>query len=165
MKEELTVYEKYSKHWPVIAIVSLVLSVGFFLSYWVVTDVLVAGYLRLVAFGLFALGMLSLFKIKDGQVKITLEFDQDDVLHLIYAVRDQIVYEEKWAISEIGEVKIDEMPNRSLYNDIMKSDRCLRFRRNEQSDWMYLNKISTRVVPLHQKNAERVYEFLNKIRQ
>ncbi len=163
MTKTLTVYEKYLKQWPFIAIASLILSVVFFISFLVVADVLIAGYLRLIAFGFFAIGLLSLLKIKDGQVEIKLELDEDDVLRLIYRVRDRIIHQEEWSVSEIGEVKIDEMPNRSLYNDIMKSDRCLRFRRNKESDWLYLNKLSSRVVPLSQNNAEKVYSFLKNI--
>lgn len=163
MTKSLTVYEKYLKYWPFIAGISLILSIAFFASYFFVADVLIAGYLRLVAFGFFAIGLLSLLKIKDGQVVITLEVDEDDVLHLNYAVRNRIIHQEEWAVAEIGEIKIDQMPNRSLSNDIMKSDRCLRFRRNKESDWLYLNKISSRVVPLTQNNAEKVYKFLQNL--
>jgi hypothetical protein len=165
MKKSLTVREKYSRHWPVIAGVSMILSLLFFFWYWVAADVLLEGYLRLIAFGFFALGLLSLFKIKDGQVEIVLNVDNDDVLHVTYKVRDNIIYEENWSRFEFESVKIDEMPNRSLYNDIMKSDRCLRFRRKNESDWIYFNKVSGRVIPFSDENAKQIYNFLEALRE
>ncbi len=165
MKKELTVREKYSRHWPLIAAASMVLAILFFISYWLVSDVLLEGYLRLIAFGFFALGLLSLFKIKDGQVEIHLFVDEEDVLNVVYKVRGDVIHEEKWSRFELGNIKIDEMPNRSLYNDIMKSDRCIRLSRKNEHDWMYFNKVSGRVIPFSQENAREVYSFLNEIKE
>jgi hypothetical protein len=165
MKTELIVHEKYSRHWPKIAGISIVLSVLFFVSYWLAADVLLEGYLRLIAFGFFALGLLSLFKIKDGQVKIQFKLDEEDVLHVIYKVRNSVIQEEKWSRFEFGKIKIDEMPNRSLYNDIMKSDRCIRFSRKNENDWIYFNKVSGRVIPFSEENANQIYDFLTQIKE
>ncbi|MCC5906527.1 MAG: hypothetical protein JJU13_09985 [Balneolaceae bacterium] len=165
MKKKLTVREKYSQHWPLVTGISMMLAVLFFISYWMVNDVLLEGYLRLVAFAFFSLGLLSLFKIKDGQVEIHLSVDEDDVLNVVYTVRDMIIYEERWSRFDLGNIKIDEMPNRSLYNDIMKSDRCIRFSRKDEHDWIYFNKVNGRVIPFSQDNAKEVYNFLKEIKK
>jgi len=160
MKEELIIKEKYSKYWPFIAGISAILSVIFFLGYQFVGDVLLEGYLRLTSFAFFALSLLSLFKIRDGQIKISVRKTEDGVIEFIYSVRKQTIYEEEFSNHELENLKLDEMPNKSLYNDFMKSDRCIRFRRKDTSDWLYLNKVHGRVIPLSENNAEKMLTFL-----
>lgn len=161
MREKLVIKEKYSKFWPVIAVISLISAIVIFYFYWSVSDVLIEGYLRLAAFILFSIGVLSFFKLRDGQIEITTTLDED-VIEFQYISKNRVVHTEEFATDEIVSVKIDEMPNRSLYNDIIQSDRCLRFRRNNQSDWNYLNSINGRVVPLSQANADEMIRFLKR---
>lgn len=165
MNQKLTVLEKYSRYWPQIAILSVVFSLIFLISYVLVTDVLVEGYLRLVAFVFFALAVLSFFKVKEGQITICVEITDEKVVEIKYLLRDTLVKEEEWGLSEFHSLKVDEMPDKSLYNDIMKSDRCIKFRRKDEHDWSYLNKVNQKVVPLSEENALKVYHFLNKVKK
>lgn len=160
MKKKLIIKEKYSKFWPTITIISLFSAIITFYFYWSVSDLLLEGYLRLFSFIFFALGILSLFKLKDGQIEI-ITLISGDVIKLEYKTRSKIIHTEEWSVNEFETIRIDEMPNRSLYNDLIKGDRCLRFRRNKHSDWIYLNSIHGRVIPLSKNNAEELYRFLS----
>lgn len=159
---KLIVKEKYSKFWPIITVVSLISAVISFYFYWNSSDILIKGYLRLIAFILFSVGVLSIYKLNESQIEITAILD-NELIEFQYRSKNKIIHSEEWVASDISSIKIDEMPNRSLYNDIILSDRCLRFRRNNQSDWNYLNSINGRVVPLSQNNAEELLRFLKKL--
>lgn len=159
---KLIIREKYSKFWPVITVISLFAAIILFYFYWIVSDILIEGYLRLAAFILFSIGVLSLYKLNEGQIEITAILD-DDVIVFQYRSKNKLIHTEEWSVNEIASFKIDEMPNRSLYNDLIQGDRCIRFRRIDQSDWSYLNSINGRVIPLSQKNADDLVLFLDKM--
>jgi hypothetical protein len=160
MSRSLTVEEKYSRHWPAIAAVSGIAAILLFSTYLFVDNgVLIDGYIRLASFVCFALMVLSLFKVKDGKVIITIECDGDLVL-MEYSVRNRIVYEEEFRFSDFEELTIDQTPNRSLYNDFAKYDRCVRFKKPKSEGWLYLNELYGRTIPLTQANAERIKAFL-----
>lgn len=159
--KDLVIQEKYSKHWPSIAVVSLTLSIVLFIVYQFMDDVLLVGYIRLVSFAMFALALLSFFKVRDGQVEITLKLEEDSI-QSIYKVRDEIIFQRKDPVSEFYELKVDQMPDKSLYNDLVKSDKCVRFRRKNENAWYYFNEIESRVVPLSEQNATQLRHFLEK---
>lgn len=161
MKDQLVIKEKYSKYWPTAAVASLILSILFFVSYHLIEDVLWIGYLRLTSFALFAVALLSFFKIYDGQVEITVAAD-DDFFETIYKVRDEIIFESKYPRSDFHKVKTDQLPNKSIYNDFMKSDKCVRFQRKDENAWFYFNEIESRVIPLSEENANELLDFLKK---
>ncbi|TVQ02131.1 MAG: hypothetical protein EA359_12330 [Balneolaceae bacterium] len=160
MSRELTVLEKYSRYWPQIVVLSFLMTLIFFISYLAATDLLLEGYLRLAAFGFFALTVLSFFKMKEGQILIKIEITDDKVAVIQYFLRNRLIKEEEWGLTELHSIKVDEMPNKTLYNDILKSDRCLKFRRKDENNWIYLNKVYRKVVPLSEENALQVYHFL-----
>lgn len=159
MKDQLVIREKYFKHWPVIAVGSLVLSIFFFLAYQLANDVLWIGYLRLAAFAFFASALLSLFKIYDGQVEITCT-RLDRSIKSEYRVRDRTVYSHEHPLTDFHNLKIDVLPNKSLYNDFIKSDRCVRFQRENENAWYYFNEIESRVIPLSDENSRKLKKFL-----
>ncbi len=161
MSKQLKINEKYSRHWPLIALVSAIFSILFFISYHIVGNVLLEGYLRLTAFVLFALALLSLLKIRDGQVEINIVITEEDTALIRYNVRDQVISEEEFGLQELENLKIDRMPDKSIYNNFMKSDRCIRFRRKDTSDWLYLNQVNGRVIPLSRDNADKILQFFN----
>ncbi len=162
MTRKLSIDEKYSQHWPVICGVSLILAVILFLSYQTTSNVLLEGYLRLASFGFLALSILSYFKVRDGKVVVDFEMDDEGALKINYSIRENYIHSEEWTVSEIAEAKIDELPNRSVYNDIMKKDRCVRLRRKKETDWIYFNKVYGRVIPLTQQNAEKIKRFISE---
>lgn len=159
--KKLVIKEKYSKYWPSIAVLSLILSVVLFLIYQMMDDVLWIGYIRLASFSFFALALLSFFKIRDGQVEITITVE-DEVVESIYKVRNEIIFHVEHPVSDFYKLKIDQMPNKSLYNDFVKSDKCVRFRRKNENAWYYFNEIESRVIPLSEENASQLYNFLKQ---
>ncbi len=161
MTQTLKIEEKYSRFWPVIATVSGIAATILFTYYLMVDEVLLEGYLRLISFSFFALMVLSLFKVKDGKVVISFT-SEDDTLYLTYHVRDRLVYEESFQLQKIKDLKIDRMPNKSLYNDFAKKDRCVRFKMGKSNDWIYMVQLFGRVIPLTHKNAVKVEEFVNQ---
>lgn len=163
MTQELTVHEKYSKNWPAISVVSIVLAVLFFVAYQATANVLLEGYLRLASFAFLALSILSFFKIRDGRVVIVMRADDKGVLDVEYRVRNRVIHHEEWSTSEIGKVKVDEMPDKSLYNNLMKHDRCVRFKRKKETDWIYFNKVNGRVIPFSAENANKICRFLDDL--
>lgn len=165
MSQILTVSEKYSRYWPVIAIGSIIASIAFFAAYIMVTDVLIESYLRLAAFAFFVVGFLSLFKLKDGRIVIDFELANDAGPHMevTYSVRDRNIHAETIDISEITALEIGQMPNRSLYNDFNNVDRTVRFQKENMEGWLYLNEIHGRVIPLSKENAEQIVRYLKKI--
>lgn len=158
---QLIVKEKYSKHWPVIAVVSAVIALLFWGAYMFSTDVLVEGYLRFAAFCFFALSLLSFFKVKDGQIRIDLKFDDNDTLLVNYQVRKKQIASETFDLTKIKAIEINEMPNRSLYNDFATGDKTIRFKRTDSDGWLYLIEVNGRVIPFDNKNAQRVFAFIN----
>lgn len=163
MKEELVIQEKYSKFWPLIAFFSFLIASALFISYLSVTDVLMEGILRMAAFIFFAAGLLSLLKLRDGRIDIVVSTVEPDVVRFQYKLRDTIIFQEERNRNEFHSLKIDEMPNRSLYNDIIQSDRCIRFRRDNEPEWNYLNQINGRVIPLSNESAKTLHFFLKKL--
>lgn len=161
MTQTLKIEEKYSRFWPIIAAVSGIAAIILFTYYLMVDEVLLEGYLRLISFSFFALMVLSLFKVKDGKVVISFT-SEDDTLYLTYHVRDRLVYEEDFQLQNIKDLKIDRMPNKSLYNDFAKKDRCVRFKMRKSNDWIYMVQLFGRVIPLTQKNAVKIKEFVNQ---
>ncbi len=160
MSQTLQIEEKYSRFWPMIATVSGIAAIVLFAYYLMVDEVLLEGYLRLISFSFFALMVLSLFKVKDGKVEIMFTSD-DGTLYLTYYVRDRLVYEEDFRLKKIKELKVDQMPNKSLYNDFAKKDRCVRFKKGNSEDWLYMAQLFGRVIPLTQDNAEKIEKFVN----
>lgn len=165
MSQTLTVSEKYSRYWPSIAAGSIILSIIMFGAYIMVSDVLIGSYLRLAAFAFFVIGFLSFFKLRDGRVQIDFVLKDDAGPHLdvLYSVRGRNIHAEMIDLSEITEIKVDQMPNRSLYNDFNKVDRSVRFQKEDMAGWLYLNEIHGRVIPLSKENAEVIVRYIKKI--
>lgn len=159
--KRLVIQEKYSKYWPTIALASLLLSIALFISYQLMSDVLWIGYVRLASFGMFALALLSFFKVRDGQVEISIECEED-IIRSTYTVQKRLIYQTESLRSDFDIIKVDEMPNKSLYNDIVRSDKCVIFKRKGDDTWYYFNQIDTRVIPLNEQNALKLQNFLEE---
>lgn len=167
MSRSLTVSEKFSKLWPFAAAASLILSILFFVGYIYISDQLIASYLRLAAFAFFVIGFLSLFKLKDGQMEIKFEFREasPDEVEINYSVRDRSLHFETFDLTDIKEIKVDNMPNKSIYNDIYRLDRSVRIKKENMDGWLYLNEVHGRVIPLSEENADKIARFLADIRK
>lgn len=163
MRDQLKVSEKYSSYWPAIMVGSLILSALFLGGFIYINDVLAESYLRLAAFIFFVIGFLSYFKLRDGQITILykLSEEQEDMM-ITYSVRDQNIHAESIDLSNIKSVKVDQMPNRSLYNDFYKVDRSVRLKKTNMDGWLYLNELHGRMIPLSQTNAEKVVRFIRE---
>ena len=160
MKNHLHIEEKFSKFWPAVAIFSFLTAVTFYLLYINTDHVLNEGVYRLVAFAFFAAGILSLFKLRDGKMMLHLELTDDDHLLIHYKTKKRDIGEDEWNLKELASVRVAEMPNKSLYNDIVRSDRCVLIRLKNNSDWLYLNNLNSRVIPLAERDAESVRQFI-----
>ena len=158
---KLVIEEKYSKYWPAIAVFSLILAILLFLIYHVIDNVLCVWYLRLASFSFFALALLSFFKVRDGQVEITVTQDED-LIKTVYSVRGRIIFNVEHPAADFYQLKIDQMPDKSIYNNFVKSDQCVRFRREDENAWYYFNEIESRVIPLSKENALKLCNFLNQ---
>lgn len=164
MSNQLIVFEKYSRYWPAITAGSLIVSALFLGGYIYTSNVLLESYLRLGAFAFFVIGFLSLFKLQDGKIKILYELDTEKKtdVNITYSVRDQNIHAESIDLSEIKSIKVDQMPNRSLYNDLYKADRSVRLKKKNMDGWLYLNEIHGRAIPLTQANAEKIVDFIRE---
>ncbi len=159
---ELKIEEKYSARWPLITAVSMVLAIAIFGSLIFIENTLLAGYVRLGAFAFFALGVIGLFKLRDGKVSLVLSVDDDHFLTVTYIIKSEVKHSESWDLNQLATVKVDEMPNRSFYNDIVTSDRCVAIRNQNESDWTYLHKMYGRVIPLKNSSAIKIKTFIEK---
>ena len=163
MSDQIKVSEKYSRYWPAITIGSLLVSVLFFGGYILANSVLLESYLRLAAFAFFVIGFLSYFKLRDGQITVIYSLaEEKKEMTISYSVRDQTIHEETINLSDIKSIKVDQMPNRSLYNDFYKIDRSVRLKKKNMSGWLYLNELHGRMIPFSQENAEKVVNFIKK---
>ena len=163
MSDFIKVSEKYSQYWPAITIGSLILSLLFLVAFFNSTDALLESYLRLAAFAFFVIGFLSYFKLRDGQININYQINDDESeMKITYSLRDQNIHAETVDLKEIVEVKVDEMPNRSLYNDFYKIDKSVRLKKKNMNSWLYLNELHGRMIPLSKENAEKIVEFIEK---
>lgn len=164
MSSSLTIKEKYSEYWPLLAIISGILSILLIIAYLYSNNVLYEGYLRLGAFGMFAFSFFSMFKIYDGQIIINIEqnTEEKDLLDLSYNLRGREIYRESINPNEVVSLRVSEMPNRSMYNDLFTGDRTVQFRKKDMYDWMYLNEFHGRIIPFSKENAERIKSHLEK---
>ncbi len=160
MSQVLKVSEKYSKYWTSSALVSALCALILFIAYYMESNVLYEGYLRLGAFVCFAFSLLSYFKIRDGKVDFEFTRKSNQLLEITYSIKGEIVFSEEIDLNEVDEFVTTEMPNRSLYNDIARKDRCIKFRKKNSKDWIYFNMINGRVIPLHETNAESIIKFI-----
>jgi|AntRauTorcE11897_2_1112592.scaffolds.fasta_scaffold02514_4 hypothetical protein len=162
MSDQLKVSEKYSRYWPAASAGSLILSVLFVGGYIYSNDLLLESYLRLAAFVFFVIGFLSYFKVRDGKITIIYELDHEKVadINITYSVRDQNIHVESIDLSDIKDIKVDEMPNRSLYNDFYRLDKSVRLQKKNMNGWLYLNEFHGRMIPLSHPNAEKVVQFI-----
>jgi len=158
MSTTLSVSEKYSRHWPAVSIISGVAALFAGLGFVLSNDVLLEGYLRLAAFIFFAICLLSLFKLRDGKIEMIYSIG-DNLLSIEYHQKNHILGQETVELSDISGLKITALPNRSLYNDLFRSDRCVRIQRKD-SGWIYLNEVNGRVIPMDDENSEKVRNFL-----
>lgn len=166
MSEFVKVSEKYSEYWPAITIGSLILSLLFLFGYIYSNDILVESYLRLAAFAFFVIGFLSYFKLRDGQININYQVNDDESeMKITYSLRNQNIHAESVDLKEIVDVKVDEMPNRSLYNDFYKIDKSVRLKKKNMNSWLYLNELHGRMIPLSRENAEKIVKFIKKKRK
>ncbi|MEX2574186.1 MAG: hypothetical protein WD317_07810 [Balneolaceae bacterium] len=156
----LTIPEKYSRHWPAISIASAVLTVLFWVAYMVTTDTLAEGYFRFAAFCFFALSLLSFFKVRDGRIKINLSLSEDGGLELDYFSRGKQIAQDTFDLNRFESVETVSMPNRTLYNDFATDDRTVRFKKKDSDEWLYLAEVNGRVIPLDHINANKVADFL-----
>lgn len=165
MTNSMLIEEKYNRHWPVIATGSLLLSVVLFIIYLFSATPLQQGIFRLGAFALFATGILSLLKVRQGKLTVLTSLTDEGDLSVSYSHKGRETETELIPVATVVEVKVDEMPNRSLYNDLVKSDRSIRIRRVNSEEWDYLYKVDSRVIPFTEENAKKLYLFLkNQIR-
>lgn len=161
MNNQLVVQEKYSRYWPMVVKISALLTVFFFIAYQISSDVLIEGYLRLTAFGFFALSVLSLFKVKDGKMEISLT-EKDGLIEIVYKVRNRIIQSEDLDLNDVSAIETAPMPDKSLYNNFNKSDRCVKFKKYDSKDWFTLHEIYGREIPLSSENAESVVNYINE---
>lgn len=159
---ELKIEEKYSAQWPIITVLSMVLAIAIFSSLLFIESTLLAGYARLTAFAFFALGVIGLFKLREGKVLLIFSMEDDRYMNVDYIVKNEVKHTESWDIKPISTIKIDEMPNRSFYNDIVTSDRCIAIRNENESDWTYLHKMHGRVIPLKSESARKIKKFIEE---
>jgi hypothetical protein len=163
MSKQLQVLEKYSQYWPAIMIGSLILSLVFLVAFIYTTEPLLESYLRLAAFAFFVIGFLSFFKLRDGQLTINYEVKEgDEEMYITYTLREQKIHAETVDLSNIVDLKVDEMPNRSLYNDFYKIDKSVRLKKKNMDGWLYLNELHGRMIPLSRENAEKVVDFVKE---
>lgn len=159
---KIEIEEKYSAQWPLITAVSFLLAIAIFTSLQFIESTLFAGYVRLGAFAFFALAIIGLFKLRDGKVSMLFSVDDNQFLTVTYKVKNEVKQEESWDLNHLATVKVVEMPNRSFYNDIVTSDRCVVIRNRDESDWTYLHKLFGRVIPLKESSADKIQNFIEK---
>lgn len=159
---KMEIEEKYSAQWPLITTVSFAVAAAIFGSLFIIENTLLAGYVRLGAFAFFALAVIGLFKLRDGKVSMVFTVDEDHFLTVNYKVKGELKHSESWDLKRIESVKVVEMPNRSFYNDIVTSDRCVVFRNQDENDWTYLHKIYGRVIPLRKISAEKIRDYMKR---
>ncbi len=158
MTPSFSVLEKYSKHWPAVVIVSAIGAILTGAGYLISDDVLLSGYLKLASFAFFAICLLSAFKLRDGQMEMKYIIE-DGLLSVEYHLKNRKIGVESFELSDFNDLKITQPPNRSLYNDLFRTDRCLQVNRKD-SGWIYLNEVNGRIIPLNNDNAKRVYSHL-----
>ena len=154
-----TVQEKFSKTWPFIAVLSSVLAVVLFIYSRVNRDILISGYLELASFILFAAAVLSYFKLRDGRISVRLEKDGGELL-LSYLLNGSVVTTETLSLDKKLEFKADRMPDTSLYSEINRKDRTIRFRETPSGSWRYLLQYNSRVIPVRPEDAEKTVRIL-----
>src|SRR5690625_7879356 len=89
-----------------------------------------------------------------------MEVSANRELSIHYQTKRTTIAEEAWNLDDIASVKIDEMTNNSLSNDIMRGDRSIKVRDKNNTVWIYLNNLNNRFIPLQAETEKRVKEFI-----
>ena len=158
MNNSITVQEKFSKYWKPLTTVSGILAITCFALYFKSGNILAGGYLQLSSFIFFIIFLIGSVKLYEGKTRIEC-FANDMNLDVKFFRKDRKVAEGEIDLSKIEKVEISELPNKTIYNDIVRSDKCIRLK-NKSGQWFYLNEISEQVVPLDIRNAKKMYDFL-----
>lgn len=157
-----TVEEKFSRTWPFIAISSSVLAISLFIYSRLTSDILISGYLELASFILFAVAVLSYFKLRDGRISIRIEVDKEhNELIFSYLLNGSVVTSETLSINKPVEFQTGRMPDTSLYTEINRTDRTIRFRENPTGAWRYLFQYNSRVIPVSREVADKTAKILS----
>ena len=154
-----TVNEKFSKYWPFIAVGCSVLAFLVFIYSRLNSDVLIAGYLELASFIMFAVAVLSFFKLRDGRTSIRIDKDGNQLV-FSYLLNGSVVKTETLSIEKPVEFKTDRLPDTSLYSEINRTDRTVCFRETSSGSWRYLFQYNSRVIPISPEDAEKIKKVL-----
>ena len=158
----ITVQEKFSRTWPFIAISSSVLAILLFIYSRINSDILISGYLELASFILFAVAVLSYFKLRDGRISIRIDIDKEhNELLFSYLLNGSAVNSETLSIDKPVEFETGRMPDTSLYTEINRTDRTIRFRETPSGSWRYLFQYNSRVIPIGPEVAEKTAKILS----
>lgn len=158
----ITVQEKFSRTWPFIAISSSVLAILLFIYSRINSDILISGYLELASFILFAVAVLSYFKLRDGRISIRIDIDKEhNDLFFSYLLNGSAVNSETLSIDKPVEFETGRMPDTSLYTEINRTDRTIRFRETPSGSWRYLFQYNSRVIPIGPEVAEKTAKILS----
>lgn len=135
------------------------LSLLIFAASHLVDNVLLNNYLQLSSFCLFALFLLGLFKLRDGQVVIELSAEPGESLVVHYRIDHELVNSSELTPGSVRQFKVSRMPDKSLYNNLNRKDRTIRYQ-DDQSQWHYLFEYKDRVIPFTEDEALRAEAFL-----
>ena len=157
-----TVEEKFSRTWPFIAISSSVLAILLFIYSRIMSDILISGYLELASFILFAVAVLSYFKLRDGRISIRIDIDREkNELTFSYLLNGSVVSSETLSINKPVEFQSGKLPDTSLYTEINRTDRTIRFREAPSGSWRYLFQYNSRVIPVSREVADETAKILS----
>lgn len=159
----LTVLEKYFTLWPYLVVASGFGSLSLFVAGQVSNHILLEGYLRLAAFALFALFLLGLFRLREGQIRIDFHSTGNGMLNIDYSVRGRSIDRQVHELSAIRTVESARMPDKTLYNNLVTSDRTLRYRPATGDSWQFLTEVRGRAVPLKPEEAAEAANFINSL--
>lgn len=158
MKNSLIIEEKFSHIWKPLTILSGIITITGFTGYLYTDHILTGGYLQLISFICLVIFLIGSVKLYEGKTKIVINV-QDMNLDVKFFRKNQNIAEGEIDLLKIDKVEISELPNKTIYNDIVRSDKCIRLK-NNSGQWIYLNEFSGKMVPLDIDSSKKIYDFL-----
>ena len=158
MASELEIKEKFSRYWRTLTALLALISLLFFIAYWIQSDPFWGGIFRLISFICFAGAVIGGLKVMEGQHSIQLQLENGH-LGVRFFKKGEELQHDLFELDNIANVRIESIPtyfsDQLTYNgysvvlELKDSDRPLQ-----------LIELNSRTLSISREDASEIVEFL-----
>ncbi len=159
MSTPITVEEQTYKIWKIGTIISGVVCVMLFITFWNMSDPFWTGIIRLCSFIFFALLVLGYLKMMNGPLKITLE-ESDKLLLVSYKKNGNVIQEEQFEQKTIRKIIPAPPKQNSIHYLLQPRSAAFKIDFNDSDRQLYLFEFSGRPLFFGESSQKEIEHFL-----